>query len=39
MAYRKRESAGMKRAIFHKTADKTNLRNIRLRQPRGGRSL
>lgn len=37
--YRKRESAGHRRAVFSATADKTNLRNVRMRQPRGGRSL
>lgn len=37
MAYRKRESRRMRSRIFSKTADKVNLRNIRYRQPRGGR--
>lgn len=39
MAYRKRESRAMKNKIFSPTADKKNLRNIRIRQPRGGRCL
>lgn len=36
--YRKRESAAMRRKIFSPTADKVNMRNVRYRQPRGGRS-
>lgn len=38
MAFRKRESRRMRNSIFSPTADKKNLRNIRYRQPRGGRS-
>jgi len=37
--YRKRESAAMRARVFAPTADKTNLRNVRVRQPRGGRCL
>lgn len=37
--HRKRESASHRKAMFSPTADKTNLRNIRYRQPRGGRCL
>lgn len=37
--YRKPESAKMRNKIFSPTADKTNLRNVRVRQPRGGRCL
>lgn len=37
--YRKRESAGMRKKMFAPTADKVNLRNVRMRQPRGGRCL
>lgn len=39
MGYRKRESRAMRQRVFPPTADKTNMRNVRVRQPRGGRSL
>ena len=39
MAYRRRESRVHRRAIFGKTADMTNLRNVKRCQPRGGRCL
>lgn len=35
--YRKKESARIRHRVFGPTADKTNLRNVRIRQPRGGR--
>lgn len=35
--YRKKESRSMKNKIFAPTADKTNLANVKRRQPRGGR--
>ena len=37
--YRKRESAHKRHAMFSPTADKVNMRNVRMRQPRGGRCL
>lgn len=37
MAYRKKESARRRHSIFAPTADKTNLQNVKRRQPRGGR--
>lgn len=37
--YRKKESAAMRHKVFSPTADKTNLKNVRVRQPRGGRCL
>lgn len=39
MAYRRRESRSHKKKMFAPTADKTNLRNVKMRQPRGGRCL
>ena len=39
MRFRKRESGAMRRKLFSPTADKTNMRNVRIRQPRGGRCL
>lgn len=39
MAWRRKESAARKRRLFSPTADKVNLRNVRYRQPRGGRAL
>lgn len=37
--YRKPESKAMRKKVFGPTADKKNLRNIQIRQPRGGRCL
>lgn len=37
--YRKPESKAMRKKVFGPTADKTNMRNVRIRQPRGGRCL
>ena len=37
--YRKRESAVRRRSLFGPTTDKVNMRNVRMRQPRGGRCL
>lgn len=37
--YRRRESKAMRNKVFGPTADKTNMRNVRVRQPRGGRCL
>lgn len=37
MAYRRRESRAHRRSIFGPTADKVNLKNVKRRQPRGGR--
>lgn len=37
--YRKPESKYMRNKVFGPTADKTNMRNVRIRQPRGGRCL
>lgn len=39
MAYRRRESRAHKKKMFGPTADKVNVRNVRIRQPRGGRCL
>lgn len=39
MAYRRRESRGHRNKMFAPTADKVNVRNVRMRQPRGGRCL
>lgn len=39
MNYRKAESKSMRKKVFTPTADKKNLRNVRIRQPRGGRCL
>lgn len=39
MGYRKRESARRRNRVFSTTADKTNLQNVKLKQPRGGRCL
>ena len=39
MAMRKRESRAHKRKMFAPTADKTNLRNVKVHHPRGGRCL
>lgn len=39
MSFRKREARSMKNKVFSPTADKKNMRNIKLRQPRGGRCL
>lgn len=35
--YRKKESRAMRNKVFAPTADKTNLKNVKFRQPRGGR--
>lgn len=39
MAYRKRESRAHRNRVFGPTADKVNVRNVKMRQPRGGRCL
>ena len=37
--YRKKESGAKRHAMFSPTVDKVNMRNVRMRQPRGGRCL